>query len=249
MSDFNSSFCFCRSSQSLRNRSLWCTGAFSARPRRLGSQGRAEVHIRRCHARNPRLFMFGIHLPSCPFCLVCDISQMNYIDPTEHRCRRWRWRGSSSCPTGGIIQWPWPKSFVRKGFGSGWLRVLWQFGIWNAVACLLGHLLLRKPQISFLQRDHGSRSIKIISALQLLPTHTTWLFIFLNILKSMWFGLIWYPFLCKPLVIRIPGSSPGQRSAQEEQASGKTWTEEEGKAWGFGSKQPPTMISLVCRYL
>lgn len=29
------------------------------------------------------------------------------------------------------------KELRLKGIGSGWLRVLWQFGIWNAVACLL----------------------------------------------------------------------------------------------------------------
>ena len=29
------------------------------------------------------------------------------------------------------------KELRLKGIGGGWLRVLWQFGIWNAVACLL----------------------------------------------------------------------------------------------------------------
>ena len=35
MSDFNSSFCFCHSLQSLRNKSLWCMVDFFARPRHV----------------------------------------------------------------------------------------------------------------------------------------------------------------------------------------------------------------------
>ena len=58
--------------------------------------------------------MFGIHLPNCPFCW-CLVDVPYELDTSIPRCRRWRWRGSSSCPTGGIIQWHWPRSLVRNG--------------------------------------------------------------------------------------------------------------------------------------
>ena len=180
----------------------------------------------------PGCSCLGFTSQSCPLRLVCGFPLNELYRPNGASMSEVTLERLKQLPYRRHYPMTLTKELRSKGVWRGMVEgfvTIWDMEC-GGMSSLLGHLLLRNPQISFLQRDHRSRSIKIISALQLLPTHTTWLVIFLNILrlKSMWFGLIWYLFLCKPLVIRIPRSSPGQRSAQEEQASGKTWTEEEG---------------------
>jgi hypothetical protein len=191
MSDFNSSFCFCRSSQSLRNRSLWCTGAFSARPRRLGSRRRAEVHIRRCHARNPRLFMFGIQIPSCPFRLVCGFP---------------KWTGPKRAPqdVGGDVgeaqaaalqaalsndpdqrassqrDWQW----MVEGFVTIWDMEC------GGMSSLLGHLL-RNPKSASFRETTGqdqSKSFQPSNCSQPIQLGLSFFWTSSKDLKSMWFG-------------------------------------------------------------
>ena len=168
MSDFNSSFCFCRSSQSSRNRSLWCTGAFSARRRRLGYLGsgrRAEVHIRRYHALNPGCSCLGFTSQTVHSVDVWWMFHMNWTRASQDVGGDVG-EAQAAALQAALSNDPDQGAWSEMGFGSGWLSFV---TIWDmecrGISSLLGHPLLRNPRLSFRQRDHGSRSIKIISAL------------------------------------------------------------------------------------